>query len=755
MNRRRGGGGGHATAGGVDFQALIAAAMTVGMLAETEYEPPWHWPRTDTIEAVRAETGEETDDIWVLTATGGRGFVQAKTSVSLSATESSEFGKSIRQFVDQYIAGRDRVDGRAPLDRRRDRLVLAIGPATGAPVRVHLASVLDRLNTWPADRPIKDASANAGEARALSILTDHITKRFKEAAGAAPTDVEMRDLLALITVSSYAFGDDGYSEREALGTLRTSVVLDTGRAGDGWNALCRAAVRAAAGQAGLDRRAAQEILRREGISLRAPRSYREDIDALVRRTDTTMASLEGLSAIALRAGKAKIVRDTPRELERLAGLASCLVVGDPGAGKSATLYDLGHRFRQGGADVIALTADQLDAGSLGLLRVELNLQRDLVEILANWPTDNGVLIVDALDAARGDRTQDALLDLIEQTLRDAPDWTVVASIRRFDLRYNKRLQRLFPVQATPAAEFLDPEFARITHLNVALLSEGELAQLERLAPDVHNFLAVATPDLQDLVRVPFNLRLLAELVDAHVDPTELHPICTQLELLDIYWEHRVLTPVDRADIRESLLRRVCDLIISSRTMHVNRADLQSDAALAPVLREVLSAQVLVESGSGAGTVDRSLVSYAHHVLFDYAGARLLLRLPAAEVVDQLGANPDLPLLIRPSLDLHMQWLWEQDPEHHDFWELAFAIAGRPEIPEIATLAGTTIAASMTTTLDDLTPLIEAVTSADPNRQELGERVLAHVLAGVQTIGIPLAGEGAAPWSQLVALLSAS
>jgi hypothetical protein len=232
---------------------------------------------------------------------------------------------------------------------------------------------------------------------------------------------------------------------------------------------------------------------------------------------------------------------------------------------------------------------------------------------------------------------------------------VVASIRRVDLRYNKRLQRLFPVQAAPAAAFVDPEFAAITHLNVALLSAAELSQLERLAPDVHTFLARATQDLQDLVRVPFNLLLLAELIDAHVDPGELHPIRTQMELLNFYWEHRVLTPVDRADLRESLLRRVCDLIVSSRTMRVNRGDLQTDTTLAAVLREVLSSQILIESQSQTGTVDRSLLSFAHHVLFDYAGARLLLRRPVTDVVDQFVANPDLPIVIRPSLDLHLQW----------------------------------------------------------------------------------------------------
>jgi hypothetical protein len=48
MNARGKGGGGHATAGGVQFQVKVAASLAVGMLAEAEYEPRWGWPREVT-----------------------------------------------------------------------------------------------------------------------------------------------------------------------------------------------------------------------------------------------------------------------------------------------------------------------------------------------------------------------------------------------------------------------------------------------------------------------------------------------------------------------------------------------------------------------------------------------------------------------------------------------------------------------------------------------------------------------------------
>jgi len=474
---------------------------------------------------------------------------------------------------------------------------------------------------------------------------------------------------------------------------------------------------------------------------------------LTAHSNRTFGVLEELSDIALRRGRVKIARGVPGELRRLVLHGSCVVVGDPGAGKSATLFELGQSLREGGADVVAIAADRLEAGSLGALRTELNLRHEVVEILACWPTVRGFLIIDALDAARGDRTQQALLDLLEETRRHAPHWTVVASIRRFDLRYNLRLQRLFPVRSPPDAAYVDPEFVAVNHLSVALLNDVEIAQLEHRAPPLHTFLAGATPEMRELVRMPFNLRLLAHLLDADVDPDELHHISTQLELLNSYWLNRVLTPVDGADLREAMLRSVCDLIVTARSMLVDRADVQANAIFLPAPPALLSSQLLVESADAGGSVDRNVLGYAHHVLFDYAAARLLLRRPETELVSRLAGQPDLPILIRPSLDMHLRWLWQSDAEHREFWDVTMAITAESDIPEIATLVGAGIAAEMVRTLVDIAPLLRAVRSGIDSRREVGERVLAHVLASVQASDLPLAGDAAGPWAAIAALLS--
>lgn len=443
MSRGRGGGG-HATAGGIRYQTRVAAWLIAGTLAEADFELPWGWPRGATVTSVRAETGEATDDIYVDASHGGRAYIQAKNSIDLSEQTDSEFAKTIAGFADQYLDCRDGVDGRAVLDPERDRLVLVVGNTASGNIREHLRNVLDRARDWPKDKPILGVAGNEQEKDALSKTVTHVNRVFEARDGAGANDSVLRQLLSLMYVFGRDFGgDDGSAQREALHLLR-AVVADTARVGDAWHALTNRSDDDAAARSGLDLRAAQRLLRRESIPLLAPRSYRADLHQLATYTQRTLDDLKELADIELHDRRVKIQREAPAQLRKLTDEASCLVVGDPGAGKSATLFELGHLLLASSADLIAIAADRVEAGSLGALRIELNLQHDLVEIVENWPSERGVLLIDALDVARGDHTEEALLDLIHNVRRRVPTWTVVASVRSYDLRYNRRLRRLFP-----------------------------------------------------------------------------------------------------------------------------------------------------------------------------------------------------------------------------------------------------------------------------------------------------------------------
>src|SRR4051794_38729208 len=91
------------------------------------------------------------------------------------------------------------------------------------------------------------------------------------------------------------------------------------------------------------------------------------------------------------------------------------MVGAPGAGKTRALHALAGQLREAGNDVVVLAADMLEVGDLDELRDKLQLSRPVTEVLADWPGDRpGVVLIDALDAARGSDGPEALVQLVEQ-----------------------------------------------------------------------------------------------------------------------------------------------------------------------------------------------------------------------------------------------------------------------------------------------------------------------------------------------------
>ena len=65
-----------------------------------------------------------------------------------------------------------------------------------------------------------------------------------------------------------------------------------------------------------------------------------------------------------------------------------------------------------------------------------------------------------------------LRDLIRAILQQRGRWRVVASIRKFDLRYNSELRTLFGDQ--PLSQSQDPEFPAIRAFLVPRLSQEEI-----------------------------------------------------------------------------------------------------------------------------------------------------------------------------------------------------------------------------------------------------------------------------------------
>jgi hypothetical protein len=492
------------------------------------------------------------------------------------------------------------------------------------------------------------------------------------------------------------------------------------------------------------------MLLKATIDIQPVRSYRSDIEKLRQHSRRMLQLLRAESELNVTGAVVKIQRDSTLALRRYAEVESLLVVGQPGAGKSGALHDLATVIERDRRDFVFFSVGRLDARSQGALRDELGLEHDVLDVLEHWPgRQPAFLVVDALDAARNQWLDQTIRDLISGISRNRR-WRVVASIRKFDLRYSAELRRLFSGRS--GTDFQDPEFSGVRHIEIPTLSPSELADIQRQSAQLGVALDVLPTGLREVL---FNIRLLAELIDLGVPRNELSGLQTQLELLDLYWRYRVLSLDGGADVRELALRRACEAAVTRRELSVPRVDVVAPETAAAI-GQLLSRNVLTEWQHDSTTApSREILSFSHHVLFDYAVARLLMRGDANRLVADINRDPELALFARPSLVLHFQYLWALDVRHNGFWNLVFALIRESGIPLIAQLIGPSVSTELARESSDFDFMVTASEAGDAEEQAAADTVVRHIV-GALMVGKsqrPLAGIGAGPWCELAERLS--
>jgi hypothetical protein len=282
------------------------------------------------------------------------------------------------------------------------------------------------------------------------------------------------------------------------------------------------------------------------------------------------------------------------------------------------------------------------------------------------------------------------------------------------------------------------------------LSSEELQQVRDQAPELGQAVDVAPEALKELLRNPFNLWLLAKLIDDGVGQAELNRVTTHIQLLDRYWERRVATGLREKLARESLLTRFCNEMVSKRRLRVLVGDVSSPEA-SDALAALLSGQVLTGwQPPGTERIDDRILTFAHHVLFDYATAKLLLPDDAPALVERLRADPDFVVVARPSVVMHFHELWEAGVSRAAFWNCTLGVLRSDHIPQVGKLLAPAVAVELARSLDDLLPLCEALESADVGLKEAGQAAFGHM------VGALLEGRGEmgeAPWPELLARVS--
>jgi len=618
------------------------------------------------------ETGTGLDDIEIDLSDGSVILVQCKTRPTLSNSADSGLASTIKQLV-RFVASRSTTTSH--VDPARTSAVLAV--ATDAPASLSALEAACRMfdtgGTWSEVY----ARVNESQRSALETLRRHANSEWVVQRGVAAPDDELARLAMLLHIERFDASDSGSDMRECARIVGVRLFghEDTGRAPvESLNGIVRGLVRSGAptDKAGLLR-----LLRRAGHEdVRAP-MFDADIARLTERTQAEVARLERHSRLPIDGGVA-IPRGCMPTLTTAAEDGSLLVIGEPGAGKTGVLVALAQERLRSEVPTVFLSVDDLyGVTTLDGLRSAFDLEAPVLDVLQNWPgSRSGLLIIDALDASRGGPSESLFARFIEDAVRKLGErWSVLASIRTFDLRNGRRFREAM-VGTPPSATFAEPGLEGVRHFKIPQLSDEELAGLTQRSPQLGELLSHAPSSLRKLLKNVFNLSIATELIASGTTAASIVSIATQSELLEEYEDQRL--PSSRLQTAVAVSVKG---MIDRRRLTVRKVDIGHEA-----LDDVLRSGVLVASG------DR--VHFAHHVLFDHAAGRFYLDWTDRNRLEtQVTQDPAIGLLLGPSLKFAMERVWRDDtPGRPSTWALTIAITSAQGIdPVVASVALRTVA----------------------------------------------------------------
>ena len=412
--------------------------------------------------------------------------------------------------------------------------------------------------------------------------------------------------------------------------------------------------------------------------------------------------------------------DLEADFSAFARTGSGVVIGAPGVGKTFMLKKFCERRMSENQLCLYLPIDRLGVASETDLRDALNIQTDLVDHLrqqSDAVSEKGVLILDSFDAARSENAQRFFINLIRRSVKKLEDhWTVIVSVRTYDAKKSQELQDIFP----RSGRFDVPRKYQLTDVQCRHFAIPELS-LEERDEAVRNIVGLKTmyenssAYFKELLLVPFNLWLVEKIVNLEPDVNEFSTVESDIQLLGLFWKHRVNHGL-LADERRTLLSKITRKMVDEHSLSV-RTDEVYLLGGAETWRSIMTAEVLVYASS------EQRVTFGHNILFDYAVSVLLIEDDANELVEFLSNDPSRPLFLRPSLSFYLTRQWHASPTL--FWEIFWRMLPNTDlhIRLFARLLGATVIVNELREVEQLTPLLKALDEKQATATDAVVRVL--------------------------------
>ena len=748
--------GGRATAGGVGYEVQVAAFLAIKMLGGDRCAALPGLSGAD-IATITMQAPESVDDV-ILSLSGrpeASVFISAKQRANTIplTPKSPAFADTVAAFVRQFFK-------LSPDARRRSRFLWAVPSSAGKSANHDLHLALDSHREdggRTLDRFLLGRSVR--ERKAMKAFINQVMRVWKKETGKTPPDNEIRDLLRMVYIAVYDFELGIQCDQLAQGDIRAQIVAKPKEAERVWEETKQLFNRADQRGLCITRSILRSALTAAGIKLKSSPDYAEDISLLEGLTKRNLSRLKDHTVLRFGVQETdKVHIERTEELSALEAAAKAghtLIAGEPGCGKSGLIDPLSAALQRLGYPVVLLLAEEVFGRDWKASATLPGLTHALDEVLANWPTGaRGFLITDALDAVRDPETQKALYRLLQDVKDGQSGWTVIASVREFDLKYGHELRKAFPGHGV--AGHSSSEFAGVSHFHLTGLAESQLDELATLRPEISGFIASARKNAKSggIHRSPFFLRLAAELLCDGVKPTRLADWNSPAVLLRKFWDARISTDPGASE-REVALRAICGKMTETRTMALSIKELSltagtRDAVVDLRRRGILQAPIL-KHGAPVG---EEQIRFSHHLLHDYAIARSLIPAISTRFVEFAIREPLLPVFYRQSFLFALEELWDGPEGPAGFWACTLKLEGIAELHGVTRILAPTLASRRVDTLSDLQPLLDVVrTEIDPDSS--AQKAVRHLASGLEDVDADMVRSSMTAWFRFVDQLATS